>query len=130
MIGKKSQLTHIAMFLAVVALPAWAHAQQGDAQRSEAVAPTSAPQRIELEVHGLSCPFCAYGLERKLKKIEGLDSLNIDFRTGAVLMLVRDGSKATDQRIRELVRDAGFEVAAIERRPREEIETSREDNPA
>lgn len=83
-------------------------------------APAAGPQRIEMVVHGLSCPFCAYGLEKKLRRVEGLDSLAIYFREGQVVLLVREGSKATDQRLRQLVNDAGFEVAKIERRPREE----------
>lgn len=106
----------------LLGVPTSAPAQQ---ETNEVLA--QGPQRIEMVVHGLSCPFCAYGLEKKLKKVEDLDSLSIDFKTGKVLMLVQDGSKATDERIEQLVKDAGFEVATIERMPREAIGLKQED---
>lgn len=92
-----------------------------DAQQRQAPQPPLAagagPQRIEMIVHGMSCPFCAYGLEKKLRKIEGVDSLSIDFKTGRVTLAVPDGSKVTDEQIRDLVKDAGFEVMEIKRSP-------------
>lgn len=78
---------------------------------------TGRRERITVTVTGLSCPFCAYGLEKRLKKLEGLDSLRIDFKTGNVVLTVRDGSKAGDERIRKLVKDGGFEATKIERSP-------------
>ncbi len=86
--------------------------------QSGAAVTTAGPQRIELTVYGLSCPFCAYGLEKKLKKVEGLDSLHIDFKAGQVTMNVRDGSKASDEQIEQLVKDAGFSIGSeIKRSP-------------
>ncbi len=75
------------------------------------------PERITVTVTGLSCPFCAYGLEKRLRKLEGLDSLSIDFKSGGVILIVRDGSQASDARIRQLVKDGGFEATRIERAP-------------
>lgn len=37
---------------------------------------------IKVQVDGLGCPFCAFGLEKKLKEIEGLRELTIDMETG------------------------------------------------
>lgn len=112
MFGKTSVLA-----AALGLLLAWP--TSASAQRESHDAATIGPQRIDLVVNGLSCPFCAYGLEKKLKRIEGLDSINIDFKTGRVLLLVQDGSKATDERIAQLVKDAGFVVTTIERAPRQ-----------
>jgi mercuric ion binding protein len=105
-----------ATFVLLGALPA---ATVGDplraAPRSAAV--QSGPQRIELVVTGLTCPFCAYGIEKRLRRLEGLDSLAIDFRTGRIILHVRDGSVASDDRLRQLVRDAGFALRQITRAP-------------
>lgn len=35
-----------------------------------------------MEVDGLGCPFCAYGLEKKFKKFKGLKDLRLDMETG------------------------------------------------
>lgn len=102
-----------AAILGTAALPEVGWTQQDRSQAQQAAA--SGPQQIEMIVHGLSCPFCAYGLEKKLRKIEGLDSVSVEFKTGKVLLLLQDGSKATDDRLKELVKDAGFELVKIER---------------
>ena len=39
---------------------------------------------FEVTVAGLGCPFCAYGLEKKLKDFKGLKKLKIDMETGDV----------------------------------------------
>lgn len=115
MITQKVWLASIATLIGFGALPDAAWAQQEDQATRQAAA--RGPQEIRMVVHGLSCPFCAYGLEKKLKKIESLDSVSIDFKTGTVVLLVRDGSEAGDERLKQLVKDAGFEAVKIERAP-------------
>ena len=39
---------------------------------------------FEVTVAGLGCPFCAYGLEKKLKEFKGVKKLKIDMETGDV----------------------------------------------
>src|SRR5579884_3383131 len=80
-------------------------------------APDGGPQRVTVTVTGLSCPFCAYGLEKRLRRLEGLDSLHIEFQSGQVVLYLRDGSKVGDQELRRVVQDAGFEARKIERAP-------------
>lgn len=116
MLGVKRFATAAAVMLILGALPRTATAQQGT-QEPQQAAVTAGPQRIDMIVLGLSCPFCAYGLEKKLKKVEGLIDIAIDFKTGKVRMEVRDGSKVSDERLKELVKDAGFEVKEISRSP-------------
>ena len=45
-------------------------------------------QQVLVQVDGLSCPFCAYGLEKKLKNIDGVASLKIDIDEGLVTLSV------------------------------------------
>ncbi len=40
--------------------------------------------QFEVTVAGLGCPFCAYGLEKKLKDFKGLKKLKIDMESGDV----------------------------------------------
>ncbi|ARN78711.1 heavy metal transporter [Nonlabens spongiae] len=37
---------------------------------------------VEVQVDGLGCPFCAYGLEKKFKEFKGIDDIAIDIETG------------------------------------------------
>lgn len=35
-----------------------------------------------VQVDGLGCPFCAYGLEKKFKEFKGIKDVKIDIETG------------------------------------------------
>ncbi|MDX1629678.1 MAG: heavy-metal-associated domain-containing protein, partial [Fulvivirga sp.] len=38
--------------------------------------------KVKVEVDGLSCPFCAYGLEKKLKNLDGVTNIKVDIENG------------------------------------------------
>ncbi len=44
---------------------------------------------LTLKVDGLACPFCAYGMEKKLKKVEGVEKLEIDLDGGTVTLKMK-----------------------------------------
>lgn len=115
MIRGKWLLVALAAFVGVDGLRAEIFGDALHAAQRPAAAVQSGPQRVELVVTGLTCPFCAYGIEKRLRRLEGLDSLAIDFRTGRVILQVRDGSLASDDRLRQLVRQAGFSLRQITR---------------
>ncbi len=105
MFGYNVALAVITLTAGAMAAPVAARAQQ-----PQAATPTGA-QRIQFTVVGLSCPFCAYGIEKRLRHdITGLDSLELEFRTGTVTLQVHDGGQVTDDDLRAVVRKAGFSV--------------------
>ncbi len=63
---------------------------------------------VKVRVDGLSCPFCAYGLEKKLNEVDGVDSIFIDFEEGLVLMQVTDSENISEEEIRTNIEKAGF----------------------
>ncbi|MFQ5536871.1 MAG: heavy-metal-associated domain-containing protein [Gemmatimonadota bacterium] len=79
-------------------------------QSSQARAP-----EIVLGVDGLACPFCAYGLEKKLRRLPGVDSLEIDIDGGEVLLFVKENARVTDEELQQAVDDAGFTIREIRR---------------
>jgi len=73
------------------------------------ISPTLAQSsEVKVRVDGLSCPFCAYGLEKKLNDLDGVESINIDFEEGLVLMLVTDSENISEEEIRTKIEEAGF----------------------
>ncbi len=64
--------------------------------------------RYELRVDGLACPFCAYGIEKKLNAIDGVDEIDIDLNSGLVTVDVTEGAVLNDSQMTELFNDAGF----------------------
>ena len=63
---------------------------------------------VKVRVDGLSCPFCAYGLEKKLNDLVGVDSIFIDFEEGLVVMQVTDSENISEDEIRTKIEEAGF----------------------
>ena len=63
---------------------------------------------IKIVVDGLSCPFCAYGLEKKLKKVSGSEDIFIALTVGEATMSVPKDQKPTEEELRKIVKDAGF----------------------
>ncbi len=69
---------------------------------------------LKIEVNGLSCPFCAYGLEKKLRNgIKDLQDLQIDFKKGFVSFSFVKGNKPEEETLQKIVSDAGFEINKI-----------------
>ena len=78
---------------------------------ASAPAPLSAQiLEAELTVKGLACPFCAYGLERKLKKLPAAAGVTITFKQNLARVHF-DGNESPELgRFFQVVRDAGFKL--------------------
>ena len=63
---------------------------------------------LKIRVDGLSCPFCAYGLEKKLNDIDGVENIYIDIDEGVVTLQVNEEDKISPEEIREKIKEAGF----------------------
>lgn len=82
-----------------------------------ALASSSHPggERITLRVDGLSCPFCAYGLEKNIKSLGGVSNLDIKVNDGIATFDVKSGVTITDGQLKKVVQDAGFTLRDIKR---------------
>jgi len=65
-------------------------------------------QKIRVRVDGLSCPFCAYGLEKKLLKIDGVKAVEISVDEGEALLTLDGDTGVAEETIKKEVKDAGF----------------------
>lgn len=62
----------------------------------------------EMRVDGLACPFCAYGIEKKFKAIEGASNISVDLDKGLVVVNMAEGKKLTEEQLIKLFNDSGF----------------------
>ena len=67
----------------------------------------AAIDHYEIQVDGLACPFCAYGLEKKLKRLPGITDVHIELKTGRASFDVSSGVLLPEP-VQEAVHDAGF----------------------
>ncbi len=73
--------------------------------------------RYELRVDGLTCPFCAYGIEKKLNAIDGVNDVDTDLSSGLVTVNVAEGAALNDSQMTELFNDAGFTYRSMTETP-------------
>ncbi len=67
-----------------------------------------------VEVDGLACPFCAYGIEKQLSAIEGVESVETDIKSGAVIVTMAPGSTLDEDAARKAVKAAGFTLRGFQ----------------
>jgi len=72
------------------------------------------PQTYKLQVDGLACPFCAFGIEKKLSEIEGVDQLDTDIKAGVILLTMKDGVLLDETAAKKAVDQAGFTLRGLE----------------
>ncbi len=69
--------------------------------------------KITVEVDGLGCPFCAYGLEKKMKDLKGMKKMTVDMETGLVQFnFPADGNLSVEE-INAKVEEAGYTTRNI-----------------
>ncbi len=74
--------------------------------------------RYTMRVDGLACPYCAYGVEKKLKKIDGVEAIDVDLDHGLVTVDVREGVTLDERQMVDLFKQAGFTFRSMTAEPR------------
>lgn len=91
--------------VAVAAAIGWA--VPGMAQQANAV--------YALRVDGLACPFCAFGIEKRLTAVRGVDKIEIELKSGTVRVTMKEGATLDEATARKAVEDAGFSLRGFRR---------------
>lgn len=68
---------------------------------------------IRIEVNGLACPFCAYGIEKRLLKIESIEQLSVNLKEGTIDLKLKKKAVLSEEKIKKAVVEAGFEVQRV-----------------
>ncbi len=77
----------------------------------------AAGSQYTMRVDGLACPYCAYGIEKKLARIDGVEKIDVDLEKGLVTVQVREGVQITEPQMKRLFKEAGFTYRRMTRRP-------------
>ena len=70
--------------------------------------------KVDQEVFGMDCAPCAYGLERGLKKMDGLESVRVSLNDGKAYLKLASANELTLQKIQEVVKSNGFSARNAE----------------
>ncbi len=67
----------------------------------------------EVHVSGMACPFCAYGIEKKLKTLPGATDVKVNLEGGLATFAAPKGKGPTPQQVRQAVKNAGFTLGEL-----------------
>ena len=70
---------------------------------------------IVVQVKGMVCAFCAQGIEKKFKALPEIASIRVSLETKKVELDTTLGQTVSDEKIRKIISDAGYDVLSIER---------------
>jgi copper chaperone CopZ len=73
-----------------------------------------------LQIDGLACPYCGYGVEKQFQQQEGVERTEIHIDESVVVVSVAPGTRFSDDKLKRIIRDAGFSLGKIVHRPTDE----------
>jgi periplasmic mercuric ion binding protein len=75
----------------------------------------AAGQEISVAVKGMVCGFCAQGIEKKFKAEDSVDKVDVSLKYKQVKLTLNDGKDLSDETIKEILTDSGYNVEKVER---------------
>ncbi len=69
---------------------------------------------IQLGVDGMSCPFCVFGIEKQLQKVDGIEDVQSDLAQGKFWVKATGTDVLSEDAARLLLEDAGFSLRSFE----------------
>lgn len=79
-----------------------------------AMSATAQAEVYSLYVDGLACPFCAYGIEKELTSLDGVEKVEVDINKGVVVVTAAEGARIPEASLRQAVDNAGFTLRKVE----------------
>lgn len=70
---------------------------------------------LVLRVDGMVCSLCAYGAERRLKRLDEVEGVHVDLDAHRVVVTLRPGMTVSDSTLSREIRRAGFALRGVTR---------------
>ena len=68
----------------------------------------------KVTVNGMVCSFCAQGIEKKMKALGETKDVYVGLKNRLVVVEVKDGLTLSQDVIKKIIKDAGYEVKSVE----------------
>jgi len=91
------KFTGLLMVLLIFPVLAWAVSQQV----------------VEIDVKGMTCPFCVYSVEKNLGKLPGVERVQVSLEHKKARVIMRPGELADVERLKKTILEAGFTPDAV-----------------
>lgn len=74
---------------------------------------------INVTVNGMVCAFCAQGIKKNFLKMPGVTDVKPNLENKLVTIITKDEGALSNAAIKEIIKDAGYDVNGIEREKNE-----------
>ncbi len=64
--------------------------------------------KYKLQVDGLACPFCAYGIEKQFKKTSSVKKISFNINAGVITVITKKNSSMSRAQASKIIKKAGF----------------------
>jgi copper chaperone CopZ len=68
---------------------------------------------LTVSVDGMACPFCAFGVEKRLRGVDGASSIEVSMKDGTATITAQEGRSVEVSQVPGAIRDAGFSPGTI-----------------
>jgi mercuric ion binding protein len=75
-----------------------------------------AGEELKVGVKGMVCAFCAQGIEKKFKAQPEVDKVQVSLENKFVKLNFKDGQRLANDKIKEILKDAGYEASFEEKK--------------
>ena len=79
----------------------------------EKVARADCDNKVNIDVNGLVCDFCARAVEKVFSKREEVLAIDIDLYEGKVVVVMNKGKTIDDATLAKLITDSGYDLVKI-----------------
>lgn len=73
-------------------------------------------KEITVQVKGMVCSMCAQGIQKKFSKISEVKDIKVNLDKKIVSIVTNGDLDIEDKKIKEIITEAGYNVASIERK--------------
>ena len=63
---------------------------------------------LEIDIDGMTCPFCVYSLEKELGKLSEVQQVLISLKSNKARLILKEGAHIDFDTLREVVLTAGY----------------------
>lgn len=71
---------------------------------------------IQVKVNGMVCSLCAQGIQKKFKSHGEVKSVDVNLDNKLVKIETQEGKDLSDEVVTNIIKEAGYNVAKIERK--------------
>lgn len=76
-------------------------------------AAASPPREVVIKVNGMFCPFCTFGIEKRLKKLPETADVRTDLAAGEAIVTLKPDAEFAQEHFADAIKRAGFTHAGI-----------------